>query len=129
MKSLELSSYDEGIDLTCKQPRNPGAGVGITHLSLRSTDEPDNSIMDTNAVLKRYRNKLEYIELKMDPDTNDSAIYTIQYPHLKTLHLDNAAWCIPRNAPMLQELTMTTRTINSNSAVLDTIPPNLEKLV
>lgn len=129
MKSLDLASYDEGIDLTCKQPRNQGTGVGITHLSLRSTDEPDYSIMDANAVLKRYRNKLEHIELKMDLDTNDSAVYTIQYPHLKTLHLDSTAWWIPRNAPMLQELTMTPRTINSNSAVLDTIPPNLEKLV
>lgn len=113
----------------CKQPSNPGRGISITHLSLDTSEEPDFSIMDANALLKSYRNKLRHIELKMDLDTNDSAIYTIQYPHLKTLHLDSTAWWIPRNAPMLQGLTMTPRAINSNPAVLDTIPTNLENLV
>lgn len=76
--------------------------------------------------MNTYSNTLKHLELRIDLDNDDS--YDVQYPLLERLVLNSSAWWIPRNAPMLQELTMSLYTINTNPAVLDTILPNMKKL-
>ncbi|CDS10646.1 hypothetical protein LRAMOSA11132 [Lichtheimia ramosa] len=128
MNHLEIMVGDSGIDFTCKEQGSPGEDIGITHLCLESHASRYDPTVNVNAILKRYHNTLERIELFMDLDTNNDTIYTMQYPRLKKLFLHSSAWWIPYNAPMLQELGMTSYTLNINPAMLDSTPLNLERL-
>lgn len=127
IKSLKLAPYEKALLLRASNPATLVEELA-SHVFLLIRVESQTFQLWMSTLYWSYHNKLEHIELKVDLDTNERTIYTIQYPHLKTLHLDSTAWWIPRNAPMLQWLTKTSRAINSNSAVLDTIPPNLKKL-
>lgn len=72
--------------------------------------------------MKRYQNALQQIKVELDFDTRDTTIYSIQYPNLKTLDLDDTAWWISRNVPVLQEMPMISRTLFKNGAALNTTP-------
>ncbi|CDS10654.1 hypothetical protein LRAMOSA11140 [Lichtheimia ramosa] len=128
MKGLKLAVSVSGVDFTCKEQGIPGEGIGISHLCLAKNGSPMSRTMNVNPVLKRYHNTLERIDLRMDLDTSDDMIDTIQYPRLKRIFFCHSAWWIPQNAPMLQELGMTAYTLNRNPAVLDTAPVDLQKL-
>ncbi|KAJ8657992.1 hypothetical protein O0I10_006263 [Lichtheimia ornata] len=52
----------------------------------------------------------------------------MQYPRLKKLSLLTSAPSILQNAPILEELKMTSNAIKANPAILDTIPSTLKKL-
>ncbi|CDS06440.1 hypothetical protein LRAMOSA08968 [Lichtheimia ramosa] len=125
MKRLEVVFSDSGIHLICNDKGSPGEDIGITHLLLDGVSIPDDAIMNVNTILEQHHSTFEQMELKIDLDTSS---IKIRYPQLTKLHLDSSAWWIPHNAPMLQELTISSTTINSNPAVLDTIPPRLQKL-
>ncbi|CDS06456.1 hypothetical protein LRAMOSA08984 [Lichtheimia ramosa] len=128
MKRLEVVFSVFGVDIMCNDEGSPSESIGITHLSLDGVSLPLYPIMNVYSILERYHSTLEEMDLKMSLDTKISAICDIQYPQLKKLYLHSPAWWIPRNAPVLQELDISSTTINSNPAVLDTIPPHLQKL-
>lgn len=104
MSSLELTVSDSGVDFTCKEQGSRGEDIGITHLCLASNGSPMNRIMNINPILKRHHNTLEQIDLRMDLDTSDDMIDTIQYPRLNRIFLYSSARWIPQSTPMLQEL-------------------------
>ncbi|CDS10653.1 hypothetical protein LRAMOSA11139 [Lichtheimia ramosa] len=121
---------DPGIALTFKRKGYPSDEIGVTHLALRYEGFEDNVMMvDVNPMLRKHANTLQDFilkdfDLEMDLDNSQD----IQYPQLKKLYRNSSAWWIPRNAPMLQELTLTANTILEYPSVLDTIPANLKKL-
>lgn len=67
--------------------------------------------------------------MELDLDTRDATIYSIQYPDHGTLDLDVIAWWICRNVPVLQELSMISRTLFMNGAALNTTPVSSHNLV
>ncbi|KAJ8657599.1 hypothetical protein O0I10_006663 [Lichtheimia ornata] len=102
---------------------------GITDLVIcmdkwnRLLPDPELSLL-----FKQHHQTLESIKLEIHTAFDDASIYDIQYPRLKKLHLDESGWWIPRNAPMLEELCITSTTFNTHPVVLDTIPPKLKQL-
>ncbi|CDS10639.1 hypothetical protein LRAMOSA11125 [Lichtheimia ramosa] len=121
---------DSGIALTFKRKGHPSDEIGVTHLALRYERFVDQIMMvDINPTLRKHGNTLQDLNLKDFILEMDLAVsQDIQYPRLMKLDLDGSAWWIPRNAPMLQELTLTANTILAHPTVLDTIPANLKKL-
>ncbi|CDS06442.1 hypothetical protein LRAMOSA08970 [Lichtheimia ramosa] len=85
--------------------------------------------MSQNAVLllNKYHRTLQHITWYFKSDSNED-IYSIQFPQLKKLCLIDSGWWILRNAPMLEELDITSKTISTNPAIFNTTPTNLRKL-
>ncbi|CDS10641.1 hypothetical protein LRAMOSA11127 [Lichtheimia ramosa] len=126
IKDIHLEMTDGGFELIYKKRGSSSDEIGITHLHLSSYPEED--VISTNVIpiLKQYHDTVQHLDLFMDLDNDDS--YDIQYPQLKKLVLSSSAWWIPRNAPMVEEMALTSKTIHEHTAVLDTIPANLSKL-
>lgn len=104
-------------------------GTGDEHLSIEfslvNALTPQNAIL----ILNKYQGTLQHIYWSIKSDSNDDMYSnSIQHPQLKKLCLYDPGWWIPRNAPMLEELSITSKTISTNPEVLDTTPPNLKKL-
>ncbi|CDS06431.1 hypothetical protein LRAMOSA08959 [Lichtheimia ramosa] len=127
LKHLELSIHRRGVDISCSGLDRACEEQGITHLSITSPREAAEILEDGSSILNKYQRTLQQITWDIEPDTEDD-IYNIQYPQLKKLCLEYSGWWIPRNAPMLEELSITSDTIHVDPAVLDMIPPNLKKL-
>ncbi|CDS10652.1 hypothetical protein LRAMOSA11138 [Lichtheimia ramosa] len=129
MNHIEVVITYAFLQLTYKRRESASDEIGITHLCLSSYPEED--VISTNVIpiLKQYHDTVQHLELFMNLDNggNNSA-YDVQYPQLKKLVLESSAWWIPRNAPMLEDLTLISKTIHEHTAVLDTIPANLRKL-
>lgn len=70
--------------------------------------------------MKRDQNALQQIKLELDLDTRDATIYSIRYPDDGTLDRDATALWICRSVPVLQELSMISRTLYMNSAARNT---------
>lgn len=120
-QSLTLQQMGEGVDLMSKGHSNSGKGIGITHISFESVWLPGSLMVNPNVILKRYQNALQQINLELDFDTRDTTIYSIQYPDIRALDLEVTAWWISSNAPILQELSMISRTLYMNGAALNAI--------
>ncbi|KAJ8657973.1 hypothetical protein O0I10_006244 [Lichtheimia ornata] len=126
IQDIYLLMRDEGIQFIYVGGEKRSEGIGITSLSIRT--ETEEICNNTTAIVKQHHNTLEQIEWDMDTSHDTNTIDNLQYPQLKDLHINMSGWQIPRNAPLLQELEMTLETINAHPAVLDAIPPNLNKL-
>lgn len=61
-------------------------------------------------------------------DLNNDDSYDIHYPQLQKLVLESSALWIPRNTPMLGELSSSSEAVCAHPTILDTIPPKLKKL-
>ncbi|CDS10635.1 hypothetical protein LRAMOSA11121 [Lichtheimia ramosa] len=129
IKDIHLEITYGGLELIYKKRGSSSDEIGITHLYLSSY--PEEYVISTNVspILKQYHDTVQHLVLYMDLDNDgNNNAYDVQYPQLKTLVLHSSAWWIPRNAPMLEEMTLTSKTIHEHTAVLDTIPANLRKL-
>ncbi|KAJ8657966.1 hypothetical protein O0I10_006237 [Lichtheimia ornata] len=138
MNSLLINLSDKSLDIIFSNFGPLNETIGITSITVESFVPPnddtsvdvdsDDTFVDIGSVLKQHRKILEKIVWDMDDESNNRDIYDIQYPRLKKLTLNKSGWWIPRNAPLLEELIMTSEAINNHPAVLDTIPTNLKKL-
>ncbi|KAJ8657974.1 hypothetical protein O0I10_006245 [Lichtheimia ornata] len=117
---------DDGIELTFSCEEHPSERIGIKNLTISS--ETEKACTNTTSIVKQHHNTLEKIEWVMDTSCDTDTIDDRQYPHLKKLHIYISGWELPRNAPLLEDLIMTSQTIKRHPATLDTIPPNLKKL-
>ncbi|KAJ8657565.1 hypothetical protein O0I10_006629 [Lichtheimia ornata] len=102
--------------------------VGITEFSVRLCLPFDNPWTNATPILTKQQRTLECIDFDVKVGDEPEEIYNIEYDRLKKLCLIRSGWWIPRNAPMLEELEISSRTIRGNASVLDTIPPKLKRL-
>lgn len=102
----------------------------VTDISVVEQYDGEQTCDNISPLLKDYQTTVERMTWSMEPKIGDNDLYDFQYPRLKKLSLDKSGWWIPRNAPILEELKVTSRTIRASSSpsVLDTVPPNLKKL-
>lgn len=123
MNSLDLEIIGPSVTIKYKERGLHAEEIGMTHVTLVCDSWDDQHRMDFNPILNKYSSTVEHLDL--DIDVANDVLYDVQYPRLKTLVLDSLDWWIPRNAPMLQELAISSYTIHTHPAVLDTIPPDL----
>lgn len=129
MKSLELKMSFTGPELTYTDKGDHNDEPGLTKLIIEPLDlEPGETCKDTSSIIKRYHNTLEHLEWDMDTSQDTENIEDIHYPRLKKLALCWSGWQIPRNAPLIEDLTLSSRIIQPHPEVLDTIQPHLRKL-
>lgn len=127
---LQIRMIHNGVQLTYSDEGYPSDQQGITALSIhgflwtRYSDQ-DHDII---SLLKHYHNQLIHLEWDIVLDINDNDVYSLQYPQLKKLVLNRCGWWIPPNAPILEELEITSDSINTNANALDTISPHTQIL-
>lgn len=126
MKVIQVEMTDSHTEITYKQRGLSKGEIGITYISVSQYAWFEESTANISPLLNKYCNTLEQLDLNMDLDNDDS--YHVQYPQLRKVVLSSSAWWIPRNAPMLQDLALSSKTIAAHPEVLDTIPPNLKIL-
>lgn len=127
--SLKIHPPHVGVTYT-----NGSAGceqLAMTKISIyleEDWEEEDGNLVDVDTILWQHHETLEDIEWNIHPEIDIGDIYRIQYPRLKKLSLCTAASWMIRNAPILEDLTMTSIAISTDSRMLDTPPPRLKKL-
>lgn len=127
---LQIRMIDNGVQLTYSDEGYPSDQQGITALSIHGFLWTRYSDQDHDIIplLKHYHNKLYHLEWDIVLDINGDVVYSLQYPHLKKLLLNRCGWWIPRNAPTLEELEITSDSLSTNAHALDTISPHLQIL-
>lgn len=129
MNHIQVAITYAFCQLIYKKRESASDEVGITHLHLSSYPDEDSISTNVIPILKQYHDTVQHLDLFMDLDNDgNNNAFDIQYPQLKTLVLHSSAWWVPRNAPMLEEMILTSKTIHEHTAVLDTIPANLRRL-
>ncbi|KAJ8657581.1 hypothetical protein O0I10_006645 [Lichtheimia ornata] len=117
---IGLRYSDEGPD--CEEP-------GITDLAISMDNwKRGEPVPDIGLLFKQHHHTLESITMDVHTAVDESSMYDIKYPRLKTLSLMNIGWWIPGNAPMLQNLHITQEAFITSPAVLATIPPKVKEL-
>lgn len=89
-------------------------------------DSGDHLWENARIILKEHQRSLESIEFRVYMENIHEDFDSDHYVRLKKLNLQNYGWWIPRKAPMLEELKLTTTVIRDYPAVLETAPPNLK---
>ncbi|KAJ8658031.1 hypothetical protein O0I10_006302 [Lichtheimia ornata] len=126
MNCIELWMYDSILTLTFLDEGNQAHG--ITEMNIDSSTLEDDICKDTTSIVKQHHNTLEHLRWDIDTSWDTENIEHFQFPRLKVLQIGVSGWHIPRNAPVLEELMLTSRTIRAHPAVLAMIPPRLTKL-
>lgn len=128
MKSVKLD-YDGPEDGITYMDEGPQCeDVGITEFSLEVFCSKSHPWRNAISILTQHQKTLECINFDTDADNEPEEIHDMKYVRLKKLCLGKSGWWIPRKAPMLEELTIASRTIRANPEVFDTIPPKLRRL-
>lgn len=128
MKSVKLD-YDGPEDGITYMDEGPQCeDVGITEFSLEVYCSKSRPWRNVISILRQHQKTLEFIDFDTDAENEPEAIHDFHYIRLKKLCLGNSGWWIPHNAPMLEDMTIASRTIRANPAVFDTIPPMLRRL-
>ncbi|CDS06454.1 hypothetical protein LRAMOSA08982 [Lichtheimia ramosa] len=134
LKTLKLavcSDFESALVVSDYRPSMKCRKVQMTTycLELSFSGQGVSALTQQNAIviLNKYQGTLQDIYWSIEPDSNDD-MYSIQYPQLKKLSLYESGWWILRNAPMLEELDITSKTISKNPAIFNTTPTNLRKL-
>ncbi|KAJ8657656.1 hypothetical protein O0I10_006722 [Lichtheimia ornata] len=128
MKSVIVENDDPNYGITYMDEGPQGDDVGITDISLESNFWNRDPWRNAIPILRQHHKTLECINFDVDVPNEPEEIYNIEYDRLKNLCLLRSGWWIPRNAPMLEELKITSRTIRANPSVLDSVPPRLKRL-
>lgn len=129
MKSLELKMFFTGPERTYTDEGDHSDELGLTKLIIEPVDlYQGETCKDTSSIIKRYHNTLDHLEWDMDTSQDTENIEDLHYPRLKKLALYWAGWHIPRNAPLIEDVTLASRIIQPHPEVLDTIPPHMRKL-
>ncbi|CDS06432.1 hypothetical protein LRAMOSA08960 [Lichtheimia ramosa] len=121
---VEISHYS--LELTYQKQGSDSDEIGIARLCLLFDSLEDDPSASVSQILRKHCNTLQQLYLKMNLNNDDT--YDVHYPQLKKLALQGSALWIPRNTPMLEELSISSKAIRGHPAILDTIPPNLRKL-
>lgn len=124
LKSVALKIHMFHVGVTYSNESTGREQLAMTKLSINLEYwEEGDDLVDVDTILWQHHETLEDIEWNIHPEIDIGNIYRIQYPRLKKLALYNAAsWMIP-NAPMLEDLTMTSIAISADSCMLYTPPP------
>lgn len=118
-----------GAELIYTDEGNSNEEPGLTKLIIEPFElYAGETCKDTSSIIKRYHNTLEHLEWDMDTSKDTENIEHLRYPRLKKLRLCWSGWQIPRNAPMIGDLALSSRVIQPHPEVLDTIPPHLKRL-
>ncbi|KAJ8657580.1 hypothetical protein O0I10_006644 [Lichtheimia ornata] len=125
---LDVSISCLGIEHIYSHEENSSKEHEVTKIIMEIERLPDETCKDTSSIIKKYHDTLEHLEWDMDSSLDTENIEHLQYPRLKKLGLFWSGWQIPHNAPLLEELTLTSRIISTQPQVLDTVPPHLKKL-
>lgn len=128
MKELRLCMEHSGIRLTYSDEGYHNQEYGITTLIIETDDLAEETCKETTSIVKRYHDTLEYLEWDMDTREDTETIDSLQFPRLTKLGLNWTEWEIVHNAPMLEELRLTSAMIGIHPQVLDMIPPHLKSL-
>ncbi|KAJ8658018.1 hypothetical protein O0I10_006289 [Lichtheimia ornata] len=80
------------------------------------------------SILTQHHTSLEAIDWNIYHEEDHEELRHIQYPRLKRLSLHTSGSWMLHNAPILEELNMSSKAINADPAILDAIPPCLRKL-
>ncbi|KAI7873824.1 hypothetical protein K492DRAFT_200425 [Lichtheimia hyalospora FSU 10163] len=99
---------------------------GITSLDILSCSRDSGGHSYTSAVLYKFRETL--VDLNYHFTSYPDTVEDIKFPRLKKLVLTRCGWWILRNAPVLQELEMTSNVIDNHALWLDKAPRHLETL-
>ncbi|KAJ8657596.1 hypothetical protein O0I10_006660 [Lichtheimia ornata] len=125
---LDVSVYSSGIQLVYSDEENSSEQHGVTKITMAIKHPSGKTCKDTSSIVKKYHNTLEHLEWGMDSSLDTENIEHLQYPRLKKLALCRSGWQIPRYAPLLEELMLTSRIITTHPDVFDMISPHLIKL-
>lgn len=129
LKSVELDIYFSLVGV-CYTSQSTGCDeLAITKLGVyyQGWAEGDH-LVDIGSILKQHHSSLEHVVWDIAPDIDFHDLDDIQYPRLKKLSLWSSGSWLPRKANMVEELEMTSMSINAYPSMLDTIPPRLKKL-
>lgn len=132
MKNLDCFIFD-GVEMTFSDDGGyddeEQQQQMITNISLRCVPCPSYNKHDLSRILKKHRGTLVELSMAMESDYNKPEdLWGMQYPRLRRLILDTSGWWIPRNAPLLEELSLPIDDSNPADKVFETIPPKLKKL-
>ncbi|KAJ8651778.1 hypothetical protein O0I10_012655 [Lichtheimia ornata] len=130
LNRLRITLFGPRIHLYYQHEEHPNEELGLKSLLVETgMDVWDEEVAeDIRSIIKKYHNTLEHLEWKMDSSLDSESIEHLQYPRLKKLCISSSGWQIPRNAPLLEELELTTSAIIKHSSVLDMIPPRFKRL-
>ncbi|KAJ8657595.1 hypothetical protein O0I10_006659 [Lichtheimia ornata] len=127
IRDILIRTNEACVQLDCHQGHSCDE-QGVKAIYISGFFSTTYSVQDGIRLLQQYNGGLKHLVWDMGCDTNDEALYNIEYPCLSKLVLKCSGWWIPRNAPVLQELEIMDTVIRGNPNVLDTIPPHLKKL-
>lgn len=134
MKSLTIEDddYDVGPHLTYIEQGPPCKDIGITDLTIRVSEPPNNVWTLLVHELRQYHKTVQHMHYSVfhehEVEDGSEQLSDIEYPELKQLCLFHSGWWIPRNAPILEELDITCYVLLGDLEILDTVPPNVKKL-
>ncbi|KAJ8657961.1 hypothetical protein O0I10_006232 [Lichtheimia ornata] len=127
---LKIHLSNMGTVITFMNHGTPSQTPRITKIAIDGfVRSNDGAIVEIGSVLKQHRETLEDFKWNMNVKRDNRDIYDLHYPRLKKLILDKSGWWIPRNAPLLEELILSSQTTSQQPSALDTIPPKLKRLV
>lgn len=117
--------------LTHVRESQPSAGRGLKDLCIENNLQMYYNAQHVSNLLKSHCKTLETLDLNQC--LGDNVNKNIKYPRLRRLVLNNDnpfepcfGWWIPNQAPLLEELVISSTAIND---ILDTRSPNLKRLV
>ncbi|KAJ8657602.1 hypothetical protein O0I10_006666 [Lichtheimia ornata] len=130
LKSVDLEIYMVYVAVMYTNESSGYEEMSMRKLSVNidDWDEDDDLQVDIGTIIRQHHTTLEDIEWHIHPERDYEDLYHLQYPQLKKLELSSSGSWILRNAPILEELRMSSRAINNDPAMLNTIPPRSKKL-
>ncbi|CDH57672.1 predicted protein [Lichtheimia corymbifera JMRC:FSU:9682] len=128
MKSLQLCMEGMGIRLIYSEQGDYSEGPGIRKLMIETNPTADKICKDTSSIIKQYHTMLEHLEWEMNTSEDRENIDHLEFSCLKKFGFFGSGLQLLHNAPILEELMITSQAINMHPQVLDTIPPHLKSL-
>ncbi|KAJ8658056.1 hypothetical protein O0I10_006327 [Lichtheimia ornata] len=127
MTSVELEIFLTHVGVTYKSSGYQELSMTKLSVTIQHWQE-DDDLVDMIPILRQHHETLEDIQWNIYPERDYGGLAHIQYPSLKKLSLSSSGSFILHNAPMLEELKMSSTAINADTRMLDTIPPRLKIL-
>lgn len=128
MRKIGLKMTGRRAKLTFLDQGHEADGQGITDLSFRGYSSTTVCYLDISKLIKRYCQTLNFLEWHLRLHMKNDDIFRIQFHQLKKLVIHSPGWWLQESVPRLQELEIESHTINETEKVLETIPPERQKL-
>ncbi|KAJ8657655.1 hypothetical protein O0I10_006721 [Lichtheimia ornata] len=127
LTSVELEIHIFDLDVTYVSSASQELAMRKLSVYVEDWQEVE-GFVDVSPILRQHHTTLEEIYWDIYPERDYGQLHHMRYPHLTTLSLCTSGSWILRNAPMLEALKMSSMAINTDSRMLDTIPPHLKKI-